>query len=454
MQATRALGWAGRSASGVVSGIRRWRGTTVSTLRHPLATEAGILAVSQYAAAAIGLVATVVAARLLGPAEYGAAALLIAYPTLIWSLVTVKSSSVTTRYLAIFQGDRRLDAARAVCKLGFVVDLVAACIAFAVVTATMPLVAGFHGLVWPGVVYAASLPFLSLSGTSSAILTCSRRFGWLAGFQLLEKVVALTAMLAFIAMDLGAPGVVLALASAHSLSGILSAVAATVALQRTGAGFWWHGSLRTMNEVTRELVGFFGWNYAVVTLGGVLMQGPLLLLGRACGTQAAGFYRLATSIATTASYLETSLSRAVYPRLAERSGSSTSAALLEDCRRLTLYGGIPIGLLLVAGIGAVPFALPPLLGGDYHAMSLGTQFMILGSLVGAVFFWLQPLYYATRRLPAWTVALAVQTAAMLVIAWVFSPSVGFTGIAAAMGGTRALTSVLLAAGAWRSRGFE
>src|SRR6266536_5708235 len=72
-------------------------------LRHPMATDASSLAASQYVAAGLGFITTVVAARVLGAGSYGVAALAMTYPALVWSFVGIKTVSVTTRYIASFR---------------------------------------------------------------------------------------------------------------------------------------------------------------------------------------------------------------------------------------------------------------------------------------------------------------------------------------------------------------
>jgi hypothetical protein len=86
----------GTLTENAIAAIRR-------TARHPLTEGAVLLAGSQYVAAAVGLVTSVVSARLLGPKDFGLAAVVMSYPMLLGSLVAVKSGSVTTRYIARFR---------------------------------------------------------------------------------------------------------------------------------------------------------------------------------------------------------------------------------------------------------------------------------------------------------------------------------------------------------------
>jgi O-antigen/teichoic acid export membrane protein len=94
------------------------------------------LATSQYLAAIIGFLPNIIAARILGPSDYGTAALIMAYPALLWSFAAVKSISITTRYLASFQTSQQRNDTESICKLGYSLDFCAAVVAFLLVSST------------------------------------------------------------------------------------------------------------------------------------------------------------------------------------------------------------------------------------------------------------------------------------------------------------------------------
>src|SRR5262245_53327462 len=100
------------------------------TLSHRMARDTGLLALSQYVSAGLDFLTVVVATRWLGPSDYGLTALIMAYPTLLWSFVGVKSVSLTTRYIASFRDLRRSEDLVGMCKLGYSLDVIAATGAF------------------------------------------------------------------------------------------------------------------------------------------------------------------------------------------------------------------------------------------------------------------------------------------------------------------------------------
>ncbi len=126
--------------------------------RQSIAADALLLTVSQYAAGAIGLLMTVLTARLLDPAAYGTVALVISYPTILWTFLSFKPISVVIRYLAEFGTTGQRNRILSMCKLGYGIDLVAALAVLIVVGATGAWVTGniYHNpdLMWLMLGYA------------------------------------------------------------------------------------------------------------------------------------------------------------------------------------------------------------------------------------------------------------------------------------------------------------
>ena len=107
-----------------------------------MAGSASILAGAQFAAAALGLLTTVVATRLLGPGEYGLAALAISYPSILWSFTGIKSVSVITRYVARFRAEDRREELLSLCKAGYAIDVATALAALVILLPSVHYVAG------------------------------------------------------------------------------------------------------------------------------------------------------------------------------------------------------------------------------------------------------------------------------------------------------------------------
>lgn len=402
-------------------------------LSHRLVGDAGLLTGGQYLAATLGFLTSLAEARLLGSAGYGTAAIIIAYPTLLWSFAAIKSGSVTTRYIASFRAAGRNGEILSICKLGYAFDFALAVGSFALVALTGWWIAGDvyerPEIFWLMVAYSASYPLCSLSGTSAAVLSSWGHFRWLAVLQILDKLVTLALVGVALLAGFGVAGMVIANAAGQALNGVVMTVIATRMLRRDNVGSWWRASFKNVAPLRAELSSFFGWNYLLVTLNGLVSQAPLLILGRLRGAEEAGFYRLALSLMSVSTYPENSLSRIAYPVLSARWGREEERSLKETLRKWTWKGGIPIALLVALAVPFLPVMVPLAFGSSYGSMVTGVQLMLLGVAVGALFFWLSAFYYASGKIALWAKAYGVYTASFLGLAWLCIREWGFFGVA-------------------------
>lgn len=418
-------------------------------LRHPLTGHVGSLAGAQVAGMGLGLLTAVIAARLLGPADFGVAALLMAYPVLLWSFVGAKSMAVTTRYLVNLRAERDGIRLGAICKLGFLLDLGTALGAFVVIVATGRWVTAallhLPGMGDTSILYAASLPLYSLTGTSGAILSAWSRFRTIAVFQVAERALTLAAVSVALAAGTGVRGYVVARAVVQAAVGIVMAVVAGRLLRAGSGRRWWAAPLGAIATLRPELMGFFGWNYLAVTCSGLVGQLPLVFVGQLRGPVEVGYLRLGTGLVAAGSSLEGALARVTYPILSERWGAGERAAVMSTLRRWTLEAGVPLALLAGAAIPLLPVVVRVVLGPQYAAMVRGTQLMMGGAVVSLALFHLNAFYYAAGRVALWTKAFALYSLALLGLAWPCAGAWGFLGVAGLMAAGEVLFTFAMAA---------
>jgi O-antigen/teichoic acid export membrane protein len=415
-----------------------------------IARGSSLLVVSQYVAVAIGFVATVIAARLLGPRDFGLVALVIAYPELIQSALAVKSSSITTRYLVLMRAGRRTDELAAVCKVGFGIDVGASLIVFGVVLATAGVATDYvsgpgrpTGLAWLTVLYAASLPIAALDPTSMAVLTSAQRFGWIAALQVAESTLRLGLIVALGEFGFGVGGVVAAAALSTVMAALGRVLAATVALRREGVANWLRVPVGRVKWLRREFAGMAGWNYVLVTLGGVMTQVPLLWLGRVRGPEEAGLFRLALSMVTAVLYAETALGRVVSPILILAVTGETAQRVRALAVRWMINLGLPLAGAIALGLTCLPWLIPLMFGDRFATGVPSVQIMLVSAIVSALVFWVPPLYYAAGRIDLMTGIYACSVVGGLAAAWWAISQFGLAGMAVVFGGTRILFTLAL-----------
>jgi O-antigen/teichoic acid export membrane protein len=408
--------------------------TEVRQLLHqPMVSGGGLIALARYVAAGVGFLTAVVAARMLGPTDYGVVGLVMAYPALLRSFVSAKAVAVTTRYIAMFRAAGRHEELKSICKLGYGLDCLMCIVAFILVSTTSWWVAQhlYHmsDTAWLMVVYAASFPFLSFIGTSGGILCSWQRFHCMAILQVIEPVLTFVLVVGCLRAGFGVPGMIIATTIGQATSGITMLLTATSVLHRAGVGWWWHAPIDHMTPLRKELTAFFGWNYLLTTVNGFVGQVPTILLGRLRGPEQAGFYSLAVSLLTVVSYVETAIEKVIYPTLAARWGAGERQSIRRSLQHWTWRGGLPLGALVLCTVPLLPLILPAVFGAAYRPMVLGTQVMLIGAAVSAVFFWLHATYYAAGAIRLWTQAYTLYTVFVVGLAWLCIQWWGFSGLA-------------------------
>lgn len=410
--------------------------------------DTGSLASAKYLSAGVGLVTSIVAARLLGPTDFGLAIVAIGYCELLSSLTGFKGASIATHYLSALAAAGKPESAAAVFKLSVVADLGSGTLASVLALVSVPLLVPW---IFPGQplmalisTFAFSLPFAGFLGTATAGLLATGRFRRLAVVTVGERLVTLALVVAAITGGWGALGYVVARMVGRSAFGLVMLWEATRSLGRVGLGQWWRVPLRRVAPLGSELQAFFGWNYVSVTCTGVLEQLPVVLLGRFGDVSHAGFYGLARNLVNVATYLEATLAQVAYPRLSGWSASMAPAEARRLAWRASRQMGIAVAAGLMLGVLALPTVVPAMLGEGYAPMVGGAQVLLLGAVISAAIFWVQPYYYAYGRIRLWTLARILDTAVVVALMLAVVPLLGWLGLCWLLAVNRGVFHILMA----------
>ena len=409
--------------------------------------QASVLATAHYLSAIIGFAATAVAARLLSPSDFGTAAIAIALPTLVFTLADVKSTAITTRYVAMFHNSGENLRLAEICKLGFLVDTLIAC---AVVVVVYLISRGSNGYAVPhyipdlSLIYALSYPFAALIGTSQAIVTGLKKFGTFAALQVADKSVSLILVcVVLLYWQPSASSFVFALALSQAAVGLMNFFVSNAVLVRD-APKWFAAPLAKLASLRQELASALGWNFVVVSCSGIVAQVPLLALGALSGPESAGFFRLALTITTVASYVEASFGRVAFTRLATDLRTTNSRELGRILKMWTVRG-MGIATIQLVALLLLPFFVRSGFGAPYQPMVLGTSVLLLGNVVSGFLFWLNPFFYSSGRIDIWAKAQLVYSVCIISFGLYAGSAWGFTGMAIVVSGARISLTLVMAA---------
>jgi O-antigen/teichoic acid export membrane protein len=397
-----------------------------------LVADAGVLTTGNVVSATASVIQGVVVARWLGPEDFGIAALLAAYPTLVLTCLAARSADATVKYLGEFRGRAEPARMRATCKLAYGADLAAALAALGIVVLTGAWAAGrvAHSgeSAWLMSAYAAMLVPGALRGTSSAILGSLGQFARAAALEAGAALARLALVTALLAAGLGIPGVVLGQGIGLALTGLAFAAVAAPALSRETGGRWRDDPIAVLAGRRAEVAGFVLWSSLNATFGLIPKQADVLVLGAFRGPTEAGYYRLAKSVASLTGYLAGPLQAVAYPELVRLAGSDL-AVWRRRVRGLALRTGLPLGL---AGLVAVPLGgwlVPRLAGATFLPAVPSTWLLLAGSVLWLACFWLRPAFLSLGLIRPWSaIAAGIALVHGVAMFWV-APAWGHAGMA-------------------------
>jgi len=382
-----------------------WEAFRAKFVGRKFVQDVGVLTAANAVGAVLGLIQAILVARWLGPKLYGVAALVMAYPSVLFGFIDTRSGAMSVKYLGEFEAKQDPARALAVCKLGYTVDMAVAILAFMLVAATAwwaeKWIVQMPGMTSLIILYAVAFIPSSLARTSSAVMRTFGRFPALAKIDGLCAAVRTTLVVGLVWMGYGVAGVVWGNALVLALKGLmLSVISYPVAKQAWGSSWLW-GRWRTLRGMRREIAGFFFYNNLNGIMGVFVKRLDLIILGYFRGPTEAGFYRLAKSVGAVVSNLTLPLQSVTYPRMVRLWSAGRHNELKRAIKRYAVMVGIPLGVLVFLSIPLLPTAIGIVVGEKYLPAIFASQILFLAGAIHLGMFWVRPLYLAAGKVRSW-----------------------------------------------------
>jgi O-antigen/teichoic acid export membrane protein len=390
------------------------------------------LTAASFAGAILGLAQGVIVARWLGPQMYGSAALVIGLPTLVYALLDTRAGDVLIRYLSQYHARQEFGQALAACRLGYVLDVGGAGLAWLAVAAVAPWAAmaimrtpGASGL---ATVYAMSFIPFAVAGCSQAVLSTFGRFPMIAVIETAMSLIRATLVISTTALGWEIAGIVWSNAVANALTGLTYGAVASALLRQNWFGARWRARGPLPKAQRREILRTIGYNCLNVTLGTIPKQFDLVVLGYVRGPVETGYYKLAKSLSGAFGYLVSPLQTVTYPMLASVTGPG-QRPIDRQIRWLLLWVGFPLALAASLALAVVPALIIAIVGRSYIPAVRATQVLLIGSITWLAFFWVKPAYFALGRVAVWT-GISVSIVALSLLGFAIAiPLGGFIALA-------------------------
>jgi O-antigen/teichoic acid export membrane protein len=363
-----------------------------------LAREVGSLWVAEGVVLVTSLLQAAIVARVLGPRDFGASALVLSSTSLVFTFLDPQSKEAVVKYLGAHHANGRIKQALAVAKVAYAADLIVGLAGFA-------LVAG--GASWAAdhvihssatahllVIYAAASTMSAPSATSRAVLTTFRRFSTVAVLQAGASLLRTVLITLLVLADLGVRGVIYGAGITLVLESMCAAALAHRTLRAEVGGRWWQGRRAALGDQFREMVRFMVYTDLTSLVAVFVKQADLVVLGYVRGPTEAGYYRVARLVTAPLSSIVTPLQQVVYPRVAAMAGIHDHPGLRRAARTYTLKLGMPIAVAALLGIPLLPLLLPVVAGAEYRPAVGGAMVLLAGGALILPLFWARPILLA------------------------------------------------------------
>lgn len=414
----------------------------------------GLVMGGKAGAGIISLVILIVAARALGPREYGILILMHGYVTAVCGIVEFPAWQAIVRYGAEARRDGAVHRLARLLRFGSKVELSGGALAILATMACAPIIGPHLG--WPPETVAFAIPYSfavlgSVRSTPAGYLQLIGRFDLLGLHNMVQPAVRLIGATVAWLCGWGLKAFLVAwLAAAVAEFAVLWGMGLWCAVRRMGSAALLHperGDIRAENPgIWRFLVA----SNADVTLSELAGRIAPLVVGWVLGPAMAGLYAVAQRATVIIAQPAQILGNTAYAELARMVAAGQGGAPLRRTLRRVIGIAILASLPVVAVVALFPEALVKLLAGSAYAGATG---LMIALVVARAIMLVGPPCSSALSAMGYP---ALSMSANLFASLVFLPVLpwlllhyGLTGAGAQALGQALLASTLLAGLVWR-----
>jgi O-antigen/teichoic acid export membrane protein len=404
--------------------------------------RAGKTSIAAWCATALGLVGTIVAARGLGPNDYGLVALAIAAATFVASFLdlTLEEGVVHHGFRAIASGD--LGALRSLLRAAFLVDLGIGILLAALLVGFAGPIADLAsgGRLDPSLIQLAALMTLAttVNGTTGSVLLLAGRPDLRALIMAATNLARLLALLA--AVQLGGPAAVV---GAYALAAAIGALVQGVTAWGVGWREWTGAkTTRSARAWIRPLTTF--GIHSSLTSSVVSMERSLvlILLGAIAGPSAAGIFNVALLPVGVMALATEPIRLVLYPEQARLAARGDLRSLR---RTMTWYSGVGLAVGIpcaIAGWFVLPWLIPMLFSDQFDDAVEPARILLPAAVCFLALGWSKTVPAAIGKPHVRTAVSALSAIIMLTLTAVLAPRYESNGAAVAYTAAAVSVSVI------------
>lgn len=419
-------------------------------LRHELLRRilknSGYLFSATGLGAAMSMIQSILAARLLGVAGFGLLGTITMFVSVINKLASFRMTELVIKYIGHYTETKEPQRAAAVFKLACLSEAGASIFAFAMVVFLAPIGAQYFAKdlqTAPWFIFYGSIVLANLvSESSTGLLQIYDRFRPIAVVNILQSALILALTWAAYLINGGLPEVLAAylIGKVFSAAG-LAFMALNQAKNQWGRE-WWKSPLHLLRNELRELAGFAFSTNLSASISLVTKDSELLWVSFFRNPTETGYYKLALSLANVLQLPVEPLPQATFPELSRQAARKNWANMRLIMRQGSLlafsYSAVATLALILLGKPLISLVYTSAYLPAYPALLL----LLLGYLVSNTIYWRRPALLALGR-PDYPTKINLALAALKTLGILFLvPAYGYLASAALLAAFYWSTSLL------------
>jgi len=342
-------------------------------------------------AAAMSMVQSILAGRLLGPSTFGILGALTVFTSVVNRFASFRMNELVVRYVGHYEEHGDQQRAAAVFKMAGILEIGGSVVAFALIWVLAPLGAQLFAhepdlADWfrvYGLIVLANLIYESATG----ILQIFDRFRIIAIVTAIQSGLTLSVITVAFFAEWGLVAIVLG----YMVGKVFGSLAITIAAlwqvhQSWGAG-WWRTPLRLLTDQRRSLLTFAFSTNISSTISLIAKDSELLWVSAFLGTTQAGYYKTALALTNLLQLPVSPLPKATFPELSReiaRQNWDNVRYVLRQGSRLAAAYSVPVTLILIL-LGQPLIRLT--YGSEYLPTYPALVILLLGYTFVNIFYW-------------------------------------------------------------------
>ncbi len=351
--------------------------------------------------ATISMVQGILAARLLGVANYGVLGTIIMFTSVVNKFASFRMGELVIKYVGHYTEVGDQPRAAAVFKAAALTEMVASGAAFGLIWLLAPLGARVlakdaslaHWFVIYGLIVLANI----IAESSTGLLQIFDRFRRMAVLNVVQSLFTLALIVVVYLTGGGLLGVLMAYLGGKAIGALgLTFTALVEAMRRWGDG-WWNTPLSLLRPQLRELINFAVSTNISASLSLINKDSELLWVSYFRSPLEAGYYKLALALANLVQMPVSPLPQATYPELSREAARNNWRNVRYILRQGSRLAGV---YTLMATLGLVLMGYPLiryLYTSEFLPAYPALLILLAGYLVANTFYWHRTALLALGR---------------------------------------------------------